>query len=57
MDQDQARALLVGERGRLQRLLQAATSGPQAAELGDEVDDPGRRYATQTGAAVDCAPR
>ena len=57
MDQDQARALLAAERARLQRLLQAETSRPQAAELGDDVDDPGRRNATQTGAAVDCAPR
>ena len=57
MDQDQARALLATERARLQRLLQAETSRPQAAELGDDIDDPGRRNATQTGAAVDCAPR
>ena len=57
MDQDQARAVLAGERARLQRLLQAETNKPEAAELGDDVDDPGRRNATQTGAAVDCAPR
>ena len=57
MDQDQARALLAAERARLQRLLQAETSKPEAAELGDDIDDPGRRNATQTGAAVDCAPR
>ena len=34
MDQARARALLAGERARLQRLLQAETSRPQAAELG-----------------------
>ena len=53
MDQDQARALLAAERTRLQRLLQAETSQPQAAELGDEVDDADRRNAEQTGMAVD----
>jgi DnaK suppressor protein len=53
MDQAQARALLAGERARLQRLLQAATGEPQAAELGDEVDDADRRNAEQTGMAVD----
>jgi DnaK suppressor protein len=53
MDQAQARALLAGERARLQRLLQAETSKPQAAELGDEVDDADRRNAEQTGMAVD----
>jgi hypothetical protein len=42
MDQAQARALLAGERARLQRLLQAATGQPQAAEVGDEVDDADR---------------
>jgi DnaK suppressor protein len=52
MDQAQARVLLAGERARLQRLLQADT-GPQAAELGDEVDDADRRNADQTGMAVD----
>jgi hypothetical protein len=45
MDQAQARALLASERARLQRLLQAAAGEPQAAELGDEVDDAGRRNA------------
>jgi len=35
MDQAQARALLAGERARLQRLLQAAAGEPPAAELGD----------------------
>jgi DnaK suppressor protein len=53
MDQTQARALLAGERARLQRLLQAATGEPQAAELGDEVDDAERRNAEQTDMAVD----
>jgi DnaK suppressor protein len=53
MDQAQARALLAGERARLQRLLEAATSNPQAAELGDEVDDADRRDAEQTGRAVE----
>jgi DnaK suppressor protein len=53
MDQAQARALLAGERARLQRLLQAAAGDPQAAELGDEVDDADRRNAEQTGIAVD----
>jgi DnaK suppressor protein len=53
MDQAQARALLAGERARLQRLLLAATGEPQAAELGDEVDDADRRNAEQTDMAVD----
>jgi RNA polymerase-binding transcription factor len=53
MDQARARALLDGERARLQRLLQAGTGQPQAAELGDEVDDADRRNAEQTGLAVD----
>ena len=53
MDQAQARVLLTGERARLQRLLQAATGQPPAAELGDEVDDADRRNAEQTGTAVD----
>ena len=39
MEQARARALLAAERTRLQRLLQAETIRPQAAELGDEVDD------------------
>ena len=39
MDQAQARALLAGERARLQRLLQADAGEPQAAELGDDVGD------------------
>ena len=53
MDQTQARALLAGERARLERLLQAAPDQSQAAELGDEVDDAARRDAEQTGTAVD----
>jgi DnaK suppressor protein len=53
MDKAQARALLARERARLQRLLQAETSRPQAAELGDEVDDADRRNAEQTDTAVD----
>jgi DnaK suppressor protein len=53
MDQAQARALLAGERARLQRLLQAETGKQQPAELGDEVDDADRRNAEETGMAVD----
>ena len=53
MDQTQARALLDGERARLQRLLQAETDEPQAAELDDEVEDADRRNADQTSTAVD----
>jgi DnaK suppressor protein len=53
MDQARARVLLAAERARLQRLLQAATGEPQAAELGDEVDDADRRNAEQSGMAVD----
>ena len=53
MDQTQARALLAGERARLQRLLRAETGKPEAAELGDEVDDADRRNAEQTGMAVE----
>jgi DnaK suppressor protein len=53
MDQAQARALLAGERARLERLLRAESGEPQAAELGDEVDDAARRNAEQTGMAVD----
>ena len=48
MDQARARALLAGERARLQRLLRAETGKPEAAELGDEVDDADRRDAEQT---------
>jgi len=53
MDQAQARALLAGERARLQRLLQAETGQPQADELSDEIDDADRRNADQTGTAVE----
>ena len=53
MDQARARALLAAERARLQRLVQAETGKPEAAELGDEVDDADRRDAEETGMAVD----
>jgi hypothetical protein len=53
MDHARTRALLAGERARLQRLLQAETSRPLADELGDEVDDADRRNAEETGVAVD----
>jgi DnaK suppressor protein len=53
MDETQARALLDGERARLQRLLQTATVEPEAGGLGDEVDDADRRDAEQVGTAVD----
>jgi len=53
MDKAKARALLAGERARLQRLLQAETGEPQPAELGDEVDDADRRNAEETELAVD----
>ena len=53
MDQAQARALLAGERARLQRLLQAETGQPPPDELSDEIDDADRRDAEQTGTAVD----
>ncbi len=53
MDRTQARALLARERARLQRLLRADSGRPEAAELGDEVDDADRRDAEQTGMAVD----
>jgi hypothetical protein len=39
MDQTRARALLAAERVQLKRLLQAETGEPQAADVGDEVDD------------------
>jgi hypothetical protein len=52
MDQTQARVQLDGERARLQRLL-AETDEPQAAELGDEVEDADRRNADQTSTAID----
>jgi DnaK suppressor protein len=53
MDQARARALLAGERARLEQLLQAEAGEPRAAELGDEVDDADRRTAEATGLAVD----
>jgi DnaK suppressor protein len=53
MDQAKARALLAGERARLQLLLQAETGEPPPAELGDEVDDADRRDAEETEMAVD----
>jgi DnaK suppressor protein len=52
MDQAQARALLAGERARLERLLAAGAETPDPVDLGDEVDDAGRRTAEQTGTAV-----
>jgi DnaK suppressor protein len=53
MDQARARALLDGERARLERLLATGSGQPQPADVGDEVDDADRRDAAQTGAAVD----
>ena len=53
MDQTRARALLAAERVQLKRLLQAAAGEPQAADVGDEVDDADRRNAEETGTAVD----
>ena len=53
MDETRARALLAGERARLQRLLQAEAGERPTTELGDEVDDADRRDAEQTGTAVD----
>ena len=52
MDQAQARALLAGERARLERLLAAGAETPDPVDLGDEVDHAGRRTAEQTGTAV-----
>jgi len=45
MDRAHARALLAGERARLERLLAAGSGGPDGAEVGDEVDDADRRDA------------
>ena len=53
MDQAHGRALLAGERARLERLLRAEAGEPQAADLGDEVDDADRRDASETGTAID----
>jgi len=52
MDQAHARALLADERARLERLLVAGSETPDPVDLGDEVDDAGRRTAEQTGTAV-----
>jgi len=52
MDRAHARALLAGERARLERLLAAGSGGPDGAEVGDEVDDADRRDATPTDTAV-----
>jgi DnaK suppressor protein len=53
MDQARARALLAGERARLEQLLATGSETPDPVDLGDEVDDAGRRDAVQTGTAVD----
>src|SRR5262245_41945427 len=53
MDQARARSLLAAERARLQRLLQAETSRPQPAELGDELDEADRRNDEETDMAID----
>ena len=52
MDKAKARALLAGERARLERLLAAGAETPDPVDLGDEVDHAGRRTAEQTGTAV-----
>jgi DnaK suppressor protein len=52
MDQARARALLAGERARLERLLAAGPATPDPVDLGDAVDDADRRDAAQTGTAV-----
>jgi DnaK suppressor protein len=52
MDQARARALVAQERARLGPLL-AAVGRPDAADLGDEVDDADRRDAAETATAVD----
>jgi hypothetical protein len=57
MDHTQARTLLAAERARLQRLLQAETGQPQAAELGDDVDDAARRNAPPPGRQADPGSR
>jgi DnaK suppressor protein len=53
MDQARARALLAGERARLERLLATGSGTPDPTGVGDEVDDADRRDAEATGAAVD----
>ena len=45
--------MIASERARLERLLRAEAGEPQAADLGDEVDDADRRDAAQTDTAVD----
>ena len=52
MDRAHARALLAGERARLERLLAAGSGAADGAEVGDEVDDADRRDATPTDTAV-----
>ena len=53
MDKTQPRALLEGERARLERLPAAEPRGLGAPDVGDEVDDAARREAGETDAAVD----
>jgi DnaK suppressor protein len=53
MDQARALALLAGERARLERLMAAGSGRSSPEDVGDEVDDAGRRDSEQTGAAVD----
>lgn len=52
MDQARARALVAQERARLERLRAAGPSGPDEADLGDEVDDADRRNAEETSLAI-----
>ncbi|HYY78899.1 MAG TPA: hypothetical protein VFD04_06905 [Actinomycetes bacterium] len=56
MDEARARDLLAQERSRLERLLRA---GPEAAadDLGDEVDDAGRRVAEEERRALEAMGR
>jgi DnaK suppressor protein len=56
MDEAQAQDLLAQERSRLERLLRA---GPEAAagDLGDEVDDAGRRLAEEEQGALEAMAR
>jgi DnaK suppressor protein len=53
MDQAHARALLAGERARLERLLATGSGVSEPVDLGDEVDIADRRDAEQTATAVD----
>jgi hypothetical protein len=48
MDKRPARALLAGERARLERLLAAEPGGLGAPNVGDEIDDAARREAGET---------